>query len=52
MDGATQYSVLFYVGIALMCTAVLGGIIAFAVRRRAGKRLRDRLDAEYGPKRR
>lgn len=52
MDGATQYSLIFYVGAALMGASALGGAIAFALRRQAGKRLRERLDAEYGKKRR
>ncbi len=52
MDGMTSYNLLFCAGVALMALAALGGLIAFAVQRRAAKRLRDQLDAEYGPKRR
>lgn len=48
----TQYSLLFYVGIAVMGVSVIGGLIALAVRRQAGKRLRELLNKEYGAKRR
>lgn len=52
MDGAVQYSLLFYIGAVLMSVSALGGAVAFVLRRQAGKRLRERLDAEYGKKRR
>lgn len=52
MDGAGQYSALFYAGAALMSASAAGGAATFFLRRRAGKRLREKLNAEYGKKRR
>lgn len=44
--------ILFYIGIALMSCAGIGGIAAFVVLRAAGKRLKAQMEAEYGRKRR
>ena len=52
MDGTTQYNLIFYIGVGLMSVSVIGGLLAFAIQRRAGKQLQDQLDAEYGEKRR
>lgn len=42
---------LFYGGIALMTAAVAFGIAVFLLLRISGKRLKTRLEAEYGKKR-
>lgn len=42
---------LFYGGIALMAAAVAAGVVAFTILRISGKRLKARLEAEYGKKR-
>lgn len=52
MDGMAQYSILFYAGTVLMGVSIIGGLSAFVVQRRAGRRLRGKLEAEYGKKRR
>ena len=51
MDGITVWHVLFYGGIALMVTAALGAVASAAVLRISGKRLRKRLEEEFGRKR-
>jgi len=42
---------LFYGGIALMVAAVLAAVVAFVVLSISGKRLKARLEAEFGKKR-
>lgn len=42
---------LLYAGAGIMAAAVAAGAIAAIVLRRAGKRLKERLEAEYGKKR-
>ena len=42
---------LFYGGIALMAAAVVIGTVTFVFLHISGKRLKTRLDAEYGKKR-
>lgn len=51
MDGITVWHVLFYGGIALMATAAAGAAAAIVVLRISGKRLRRRLEDEFGRKR-
>ncbi len=48
MTGWTTNELLFYGGIALMCVSVLAAIIAIMAFRLSGKRIKARLEAEYG----
>lgn len=43
--------VLFYGGLALMGVSAVSGLIAFLALRGQRRRLRERLDEEYGPSR-
>ncbi len=52
MDTFIEYNALFIVGTALMAAAAVGGIAALAAFRISGKRLRTKLEAEFGKKRR
>ncbi len=51
MDILAQYHPLFLTGVALMAASVVGAVITFAVLRFSGKRLREKLAAEFGPRR-
>ena len=51
MDLLAQYHPLFLTGVALMAASAVGAVVAFAVLRVSGKRLREKLEAEFGPKR-
>jgi len=46
------YTLLFVGGLALMGGTVIAGVISIAVLTVSGKRLRVRLEKEYGPRRR
>lgn len=52
MDAFIEYNALFIIGAALMAAAALGGIAALVAFRISGKRLRAKLEAEFGKKRR
>lgn len=52
MDAFVEYNALFIAGVALMAAAAVGGIAALAAFRISGKRLRAKLEAEFGKKRR
>lgn len=51
MDIITQYPPLFLTGAALMAASAAGAVIAFAVLRVSGRRLRAKLEAEFGRRR-
>jgi len=44
----TTNELLFYGGIALMCASVLAAVISITIFRMSGKRIKTRLEAEYG----
>ncbi len=48
MTGWTTNELLFYGGIALMCVSALAAIIAILIFRMSGKRIKSRLETEYG----
>lgn len=52
MDAFVEYNAIFIAGVALMAAAAVGGIAALAAFRISGKRLRAKLEAEFGKKRR
>lgn len=52
METAAGGGTLLTLGIILMAAAVAGAIVAAIVFRISGKRLKERLEAEYGKKRR
>lgn len=48
----TVWTVMFYGGIALMAAAAVGGAAAAVILHASGKRLKKRLEDEFGKKRR
>lgn len=52
MDAFVEYNAIFIAGVALMAAAAVGGIAALAAFRISGKRLRAKLEEEFGKKRR
>lgn len=51
MDSITAGTILFYGGIVLMGTAVVGAVIAAVILHVSGKRLKNQLEKEFGRKR-
>jgi len=52
MDVFTQSNLLFYVGVVLMSASAAGAVISLAVFRISGRKLRRKLEEEFGKKRR
>ena len=51
MVGSSDAELLFFIGVSIMAVAVVGAIISSVILHISGKRLKKRLEAEYGPKR-
>lgn len=51
MDSPVSYSPLFLIGVGLMIAAAVAAVIACVLLRISGRRLKKRLDEEYGKKR-
>ena len=52
MNGFSSSELLFYGGVAVMALAALGGVTATIVFTLSGRRLRRKLEQEFGKKRR
>ena len=52
MSGLSGSELLFYGGILVMAMAALGGIVSAAIFAVTGRRLKRKLEAEFGKKRR
>lgn len=51
MAGLNSSELLLYIGIAVMAVSTIGAFISWALLRASNKRLKMRLDAEFGKKR-
>lgn len=51
MEHWSGSELLFYGGIAVMAAAAVAAVVAAVILRASGKRLRARLEEEFGPKR-